>query len=54
MHEQAGEVAHQVVVNPKAAHGVVERRINPHRHFVRIFAGDLLVHVEEVAVAFCR
>jgi len=28
----------------------VDRGIDPHRHFVRILVGDLLVHVEQVAV----
>ena len=29
---QAGDGAHQVVVDPQAAHRVVDRRIDPHRH----------------------
>ena len=45
-----GNGAHQVVVHPQAAHRVVDGRVDPHRHLVRIFVGDLLVHVEEVAV----
>ena len=50
--EQSGDGAHQVVVDPQAAHRVVNRRIDPHGDFVGIFVGDALIHVEEVAVAF--
>ena len=50
-HEQAGDGAHQVVVHPEAAHGVVDGGVDPHRRLVRVFAGDAVVHVEEVAVA---
>jgi len=42
---------HQVVVHPKAAHSVVDGRVDAHRLLVRIFAGDALVHVDQVAVA---
>ena len=49
-HVQARQVAHQVVVDPEPAHRVVDGRVDPHRHLVRILVGDLLVHVEEVAV----
>ena len=48
---EAGDVGHQVVVHPQAAHGVVGSRIDAHRHRVRIFAGDLLVHLEKVSIA---
>ena len=44
-------VRHQVVVHPQAAHRVMDGRINAHRHFVGIFVGDALVHLEQVAVA---
>src|SRR6185295_12355157 len=30
---------------------VVDRRIDPHRHLIRVFAGDALVHLDEVPVA---
>ena len=49
-HEQARDGAHQVVVHPEPAHGVVDGRIDPHRHLVRVLVGDPLVHLEEVAV----
>ena len=45
--EQARDVAHQIVINPQPAHRVMDRRINPHRHFVGIFAGDFFVDVEQ-------
>src|SRR5690606_15361760 len=38
-HKHAGHSAFQVVVNPRAAHGVVHRRVAPHRHFGGVFAG---------------
>ena len=49
-HVQAGDVAHQVVVHPQAAHRVVDGGVDAHRRLVRILVGDLLVHLEEVAV----
>src|SRR5437016_11752929 len=49
--EQAGYVAHQIVVHPQAAYRVMHRRIDAHRRLIRILAGDLFIHVEEVAVA---
>ncbi len=49
--KQAGNGALQVVVDPQAAHGVVGGRVDAHGHLVGIFAGDVLVHVEQVAVA---
>ena len=48
--EEAGDRAHQVVVHPEAAHRVVHRRVDPHRHLVGILVGDALVHLEEIAV----
>ena len=50
-HEQAGQVAHQVVVDPQPAHRVVDGGVDAHRHLVRVLVGDALVHLEEVAVA---
>ena len=49
-HVQAGDGAHQVVVHPEAAHGVVHGGIDAHRHFVWILVRDALVHLEQVAV----
>ncbi len=48
--EQAGDVRHQVVIDPQAAHGVVQGGVDAHRLLVAVFAGDALVHLEEVAV----
>ena len=45
-----GDRAHQVVVHPEAAHRVVDGGVDAHRRFVRVLRGDLVVHVEEVAV----
>ena len=53
-HEQAGDGAHQVIIHPQAAHGVVDRRIDAHRNLVRIFVGDALVHLEQIAVALAN
>ena len=49
--EQARQVAHQVVIHPQAAHRVMHRRVDAHRHSVGVLAGDALVHLEEIAVA---
>src|SRR5699024_1547800 len=49
-HEQAGDTALQVVVDPQATHGVVHRWVDAHRNLVRVLSGDALVHVEQVAV----
>src|SRR5688500_11322284 len=48
---EPGDRALQVVVHPQAAHRVVGRGVDPHRHVVGVLAGDALVHLEEVAVA---
>jgi len=48
---QAGQGALQVVVDPETAHGVVRGRIDAHGHLVGVLPRDLLIHVEEVAVA---
>src|SRR5438874_7222388 len=47
---QTGNVAHQVVVNPKPTHGVVNRRVNSHRNFVSVLGCDFLVDVEKISV----
>ena len=47
---QAGNVAHQIVVHPEAAHRVMDRRVNPHRRVVGIVAGDFFVDVEKISV----
>src|SRR5579864_4318022 len=52
--EQAGDGAHQVVIHPESAHGVVDGRIDAHRDLVGILVGDALVHLEEVAVALAN
>ena len=41
---------HQIVVNPEAAHGVVDGREDAHRDLVRVFVGDFLVHLEQVTI----
>src|SRR5437763_11185579 len=51
-HEQSRNVAHQVVVNPKPAHGVMDRGINSHWELVGVLASDLLVNLEQIPVAF--
>ena len=49
--EEAGHVGLQVVVHPEAAHRVVHRGEDAHRLAIRVLAGDVLVHVEQVPVA---
>ncbi len=41
---------HQLIIHPQAAHGVVHRRVDLHRHLIRVLTADLHVHVEEVAI----
>ena len=48
--EAARNRGHQIVVHPEAAHGVVDGREDTHRDLVRVFVGNLFVHLEEVAV----
>ena len=48
--EQAGDGAHQVVIHPQPAHGVVRGRVDHHRRLIRVFGHDLFIHLEEVAV----
>src|SRR5262245_63813011 len=48
--EQAWQVTHQFIVHPEPAHRVMNRRVDTHRLFVGIFAGDALVHFEEIPV----
>ena len=50
-HVQAGNVAHQIVVHPQSAHRVVHGRVNAHRPLIGIFARDVLIHFEEIAIA---
>ena len=50
-HVEAGDVGHQVVVHPEAAHRVVHGGVDLHRLLVGILAGDLVIHLEQVAVA---
>ena len=47
---KARDRRHEAVVDPNTAHRVVDRRIDLHRP-CRGHAGDLLVHLEQVAVA---
>ena len=46
--------AHQKIIHPQAAHGVVYGGVNPHGNFVRIFIGDALVHLEQIAIALAN
>ena len=53
-HEQAGDVAHEVVVHPQAAHRVMDRRVNAHRRLVGVLVRDFLIHREQVAVTLAH
>src|SRR5439155_11846835 len=53
-HEQAGHIAHQIVIHPETPHGVVHGGINSHWHFVGVLAGNLLIHLEQVSVALAN
>ena len=48
--EEALDVGLELIVYPKATHGIVDSREDHHRVVVRIHVGNLLVHVEEVAI----
>ena len=48
--EEAGDGGLQLVVDPEAAHGVVDGGVDHHGHLVGVLVGDFLVHLEEVAV----
>ena len=48
--EQPGDVGLQVVVDPQAAHRVVDGGVDAHGDLVGVLPGDLRVHVEQVAV----
>ena len=45
-----GDGAHEIVIHPKSAHRVVQRRIDAHGSFIGIFAGNLLIHVEQIRI----
>src|SRR5687767_4987757 len=43
--------AHEVVIDPEPAHGVMHGGIDTHRRLERVLVGDALIHLEEIAVA---
>ena len=49
--EQAWNGGLEIVVDPQAAHRVMDGRIDAHRRLIRILTGDPLIHVEQIAVA---
>src|SRR5439155_19391407 len=49
-HKEARHVAHQVVIHPEAAHGVMNSGIDAHRDTISILAGNFLIHVEEILI----
>ena len=53
-HEQARDVRHQVIVHPQPAHRVVHGGKDAHRGLVGALGGDLVVDVEEIAVALAH
>src|ERR1039457_4670325 len=48
--KQARDIAHQVIVNPEPAHGIVRCWIDTHRPLVSVLVGDLFIHLEQVAI----
>src|ERR1700730_10374917 len=52
--EETGQIAHQIVISPDAAHGVMHSRVNPHRNFIGVFAGDFVVDLEQISVTFAN
>ena len=53
-HKQTGQIAHQIVIDPKTAHCVMDSRVNSHGHFVCVFAGDLFVDFKQISVALAN
>ena len=51
-HEQPRDGGHHVVVAPQSAHCEVRARRDPHRLGIRVLAGRVEVHGEQVPVAF--
>ena len=45
--KQAGDVGHVAIVRPQAAHRIMHRREDFHRHFARIFADEVLVDFDD-------
>src|SRR5581483_354073 len=41
---------HQVIIYPKAAHCVVDCRVNTHWNFIWVLACNLFIHLEQVAI----
>ena len=52
--EETRNSGHQIIVHPQPAHGVVNGRVDPHRHLVWILSGDPFVHLEEVSIALAN
>src|SRR5262249_48988821 len=42
------------VVHPQSPHGVMDCGINPHRRFVGVLSGDLLVDIEKISVTLAN
>ena len=53
-HVKTFDAAHEIVVDPESAHRVMHCGVNAHRNLVRIFIGDALVHLEQIAVALAN
>ena len=49
--KQPRHVAHEAVIDPQAAHRVVDSREDPHRGLVSVLPGDVFIHLKKVAVA---
>ena len=47
---QSGDGRLEMIVDPEPSHGVMHRRVDAHRHLIRIFVGDLVVHMKQVAI----
>ncbi len=42
----------QFIIDPDSTHGVVDSRIDHHGYLVGIIVGNLLIHLEKVAIFF--
>jgi hypothetical protein len=45
--EQTGDIGHLVIIDPHAAHGIVNARKYPHRMFARVFTDEFLVNLQD-------
>ena len=53
-HKQTRHIAHQIVIDPRATHRVMDCGVNSHRHLIGVFTGDLFIDFKQISVAFAN